>query len=280
MIMKTLSSLRQDLDHIDNEIVALLNKRMKVIEQVAQYKDEHHLPVMDANRENEVIEMARRQAENPVLKDSIDTLFHGIMDIAKGAVVFRREVKLPVTRVGIIGMGLIGGSIAKGLKAKNRDLKIISLKWDGPDNIMAKESGLLEKEAQSLEELIREVDLIVIATPISSVIPVAKEIGALKSVLQKKLVVIDVASVKGAIVKEFEKLSDNTIAFIPTHPMAGTEHSGFINGKASLFIEAPWIITPHDKISEPAIDIIRSFIQFLGGSLSPCLQRLTIKRRR
>ena len=126
-------------------------------------------------------------------------------------------------------------------------------------------SGILEKEAATLSELIQNADLIVLAVPISTVIPISKEIVKVKSLLKKKLIVIDVASVKAGIAEEFEKLSDSSVEFVATHPMAGMEKRGFEYSKATLFVDAPWIITPHKNNTESTLEAVRSLIQYLGA---------------
>ena len=115
--MNALSSLRKELDQVDTQIVNLLNERMRLTAQVSEYKDEHHLPLFDEEREKAIIAQVKELAENPVLKDRIESFFHLIMDAAKASGIFGRKVSLPFTRIGIIGLGLIGGSIANGLKA-------------------------------------------------------------------------------------------------------------------------------------------------------------------
>lgn len=145
---------------------------------------------------------------------------------------------MPFQKVGIIGLGLIGGSIAKALKQKG--CYVATVKSKSPD--VAKAKKIIDRVFPSIEALTHEVDLLVIATPLSSIIPIARQISS-----DHPLLVIDVGSVKGPIAKEFAKLTKGQVEFLATHPMAGTEKSGFDAADPDLFKEAPWIIVPHRK---------------------------------
>jgi len=171
----------------------------------------------------------------------------------------------PFKKVGIIGLGLLGGSIAKALKNKRGSTLICSLARTNPEQLLASQSDALDLEFTTLEEMAQEVDLIVIASPLSTVMSIAKEIALLQKVRTKKLIVIDIGSVKGEITKLFESLSTTQVEFIATHPMAGSEKQGFANSKTSLFVEKPWVITPHKKNTDDCLKQIETLITFLGA---------------
>lgn len=141
-------------------------------------------------------------------------------------------------KIGIIGLGLIGGSIAKKLKEKGYSISTVKSK--SPD--IAKAKQILDRIFPTLNELLQNIDLLIIATPLSSILPIARKIKS-----DRPLLVIDVGSVKGAIVKEFSKLTCGQVEFLSTHPMAGTEQKGFDHADPNLFQGAPWIIVPHKK---------------------------------
>jgi len=155
-------------------------------------------------------------------------------------------------KVGIIGLGLIGGSIAKALKAKG--YYVATVKSKSPD--VAKARKVIDRVFPTLNALIQEVDLLVLATPLSTIIPIAREIAS-----DRRLLVIDVGSVKGEIVREFERLTKGSVEFLSTHPMAGNEKSGFAASDPKLLEDAPWIIVPHAKNKTK----IASWIRMLGA---------------
>lgn len=164
-------------------------------------------------------------------------------------------------KVGILGLGLIGGSLAKALKARRH--LIVTVKRECADQALALQEGVLDEEYETLEELVQEVELLILASPLSTIVPIAKEISRLKQ--SKPLLVLDLSSVKGEIVSELEKLSHASVEFLSTHPMAGSEKRGFANSKADLFLEAPWILTAHGKNSREALSRAKTLIASVGG---------------
>ena len=81
--MKELHELRQELDQLDGEIVALFEKRMDIARQVAQYKLEHDLPVLDQGREAQVIASREAMLADAALATSVRTLFETIMALSR-----------------------------------------------------------------------------------------------------------------------------------------------------------------------------------------------------
>lgn len=102
-----------------------------------------------------------------------------------------------------------------------------------------------------------EAELTIIATPLSAIVSAAHEL--------KAPLVMDIGSIKGEIAKEFEKLTTEAQEFIATHPMAGSEKSGYENSRSDLFHAAPWVITPHGKNSAEGLNKIKTLIGLLGA---------------
>ncbi len=143
-------------------------------------------------------------------------------------------------KIGIIGLGLMGGSIFKALQGKR--------------DVLADED-LLER--------LDEIDLLILAVPISAILVLGEKIAQQK--LRRPLVVCDIGSVKGEISERFEEWSQDLLEFIATHPMAGKVESGFEASDPELFQEATWVITPHAKNSETALQKIEELIALLGS---------------
>ncbi|MES2122218.1 MAG: prephenate dehydrogenase/arogenate dehydrogenase family protein [Chlamydiota bacterium] len=156
-------------------------------------------------------------------------------------------------KVAIIGLGLIGGSIAKRLKTMHPERPIASMKKEGCVDILF----------ESWEELVQWSDLIVLATPIGVVVPLARIIK--EAHRTRPVVVIDVGSVKRKICREFERLSEGAIEFLGTHPMAGKELSGWEASEAELFQGAPWIIAPHGRNSDGVQEAVIAWVRMLGA---------------
>src|SRR5690606_34512451 len=80
-----------------------------------------------------------------------------------------------------------------------------------------------------------------------------------------KKLVIDVASVKKSVTNVFSVLSDANVEFVATHPMAGTEFSGFNHARKGLFKSKPWIICPHEDNAADSIDFVKNFVDSFGA---------------
>jgi len=153
--------------------------------------------------------------------------------------------KVTINSVGVIGLGLIGASILKDLKKHAPELRRYGVSL-GREQKIAYNEQLIQEELE-LTEFVESCDLIIIATPIDEVVATAKKIAKISSYRTKGLIVTDVASVKESIAPAFKELSNGTIDFIPSHPMGGSEKSGYQASHGGLFRGKPWIICSTQK---------------------------------
>lgn len=145
----------------------------------------------------------------------------------------------PVQSVAVIGLGLIGGSILKDIERHSPQTKRYG--WsNGRELTYAREIGLIEP-TNSLAETIKKAEVIIIATPIPTIDSIAREI---KKCLPKtaKKTITELGSVKGGVRELFASLTTDLHQFVQTHPMGGSEKTGFEGSKAGLFREKPWLI--------------------------------------
>jgi prephenate dehydrogenase/chorismate mutase len=258
-----LNTLRKQLDSVDEKIVKLLEERFMITDRVALYKDAHKIPLTDKGREDEVMEKIRDTVSHGILKEHISDIYEMIFSLNKTARRLRQQKGQPFDKVGIIGLGLMGGSIIKAVRMKQPELEIYTVIRDSDDLALAQRQGYITKQLEDVESLAQKCDLIIIASPIANVISIAKVIA--KTNPSNSLTVMDIASVKEKIAKEFETISSENITFVATHPMAGSEKMGFANAEALLFVDKPWVICPHKKNKPHQIDTIKMFIEFLGS---------------
>jgi len=169
----------------------------------------------------------------------------------------------PFRSIGLLGLGLIGGSLAQAIKAKDPTVKLCSLKREDQDSKLALASGLIDQFVQTPLELVQHVEMLVIATPLSSILSLAEELAQCSSFLSHPVLIIDVGSVKGPIQERFETISHDRMEFLATHPMAGREKSGFSSSNKHLFEKATWAITPHQKNSTQNLFRLCKWIEFL-----------------
>lgn len=258
--MNTLKELREEIDAIDAEIISLLTKRMDIVDKIGALKRSHHYNVVDTSREEEIMRQIDSTVSCPLQKAEISNIFQEIIKEARKRQLFFQHPHCPFKNIGIIGLGLMGGSLCKALKIKDKNIKISTL---APLEDEGQQSWI-DNVYSSLAELIPQVDLLILASPISTIIPYAHEIKESLPV-GKKLVIIDIAGVKQEISATFEKLTNEEVEYISTHPMSGKEKCGFPHSDPTLFIHRPWIVVPHDKNTTRALRQICALIHFCGG---------------
>ena len=151
-------------------------------------------------------------------------------------------------KVGIVGLGLIGGSIFKKLSSlEEYEVIGVSRSLDGVENV--------SRDYES----IKDCDLVFVCTPMNTVL---KTLDKLNEILLTSTVVSDVSSLKGFVSKK--KYNFN---FIPSHPMAGTEKNGWENSFEALFEGAKWAITPLEGIIDEGFELLEKVIEDLGADV-------------
>lgn len=136
-------------------------------------------------------------------------------------------------KIGIIGLGLIGGSLFKSLK----DYDVIA--------VSKSQSG---ENIYKTYDVLKDRDLVFVCTPMNKTLTVLDE---LEGILNADTVVTDVCSLK-----EFVSKKKRPYKFIPSHPMAGTEHKGYENSFEGLFKGASWVVIASENESSRLMDII------------------------
>ncbi len=146
-------------------------------------------------------------------------------------------------RLAIIGLGLIGGSIARAIRSGPPESSFDSIvAWSptgsGPAAALA--DGVIDRAAPSLAEALDRADLIVLASDPLSCLGLLEEIAATQ-VRGAPPTITDVASTKVALVNRADRLR---LSFVGGHPLAGLETSGYGSARADLFNGAPWVVCP------------------------------------
>ncbi len=260
-----LDTIRDEIDVIDTEIAKLLSRRFDIIENVAKIKNEKGLPVADSRRESEIVQKLKGAVTNTYLADMVETFYSKVLEASRTIQELEKNKDtVPYAKIGIIGLGTIGGSIVKTLKKQQPTIHIATIKRESRDEQLATEAGDVDEVCDRLEDLCTSSNLIIIATPIANIVEYAKRIKVAAG--DRALTVIDVGSVKAGIAREFESLSTDTIQFVPTHPMAGSHLPGFDHSSTLFFIHRPWVITPHSKNTVVEIEKVKKLISILGST--------------
>tara|TARA_B100001123_G_C15142399_1_gene960053 strand:+ start:182 stop:1099 length:918 start_codon:yes stop_codon:yes gene_type:complete len=161
--------------------------------------------------------------------------------------------KINIDKVLIIGVGLIGSSIARALKEYGITSKIYGIDNNPEVRSKCKNLNILVDVKSNLEDFNENFDLIIICTPLSKY----KEIfSSIDSFVNKSTLVTDVGSTKVSVIKDYQNIINNHfINFVPSHPIAGLEKSGPEFGFAKIFENRYCILTPINKNDESTIKI-------------------------
>ncbi|GJL84589.1 MAG: cyclohexadienyl dehydrogenase [Micavibrio sp.] len=167
-------------------------------------------------------------------------------------------------KVTIIGLGLIGSSMARGIKEKELAEQLVAA--DRDQNVCDKvmELGVVDEATANLAEGIKDSDLIILAVPVGAIEDVGKEIGPF---LKPDAIVTDTGSVKQAVVDALQPFLPESVHLVPGHPIAGTEFSGPESGFAELFHGRWAILTPLPETSIKAVEKITALWQALGSNI-------------
>jgi len=165
-------------------------------------------------------------------------------------------------RITIIGLGLIGSSIARAAR-KNQVVKtIVGCDLSEISLAYAQKHSFIDTANSNLQEAVRGSQLVIIATPPSTLEDIAKTMAPH---LQEGAIVMDVCSVKLAAIAAIEPHIPAGVHFIPAHPIAGSEHSGVSAGRADLFEKKRVVVTPTDPKQDYTMQNVTSFWKGLGA---------------
>ncbi len=162
-------------------------------------------------------------------------------------------------RIGFIGLGLIGGSIAKAIRQYYPDYELLALDKNKESLALAVQEGTIDTVCSAIDEHFQQCSYIFLCAPISYN---TAYLSQLKTLIQPHCILTDVGSVKTSIHEEIIRLGMEE-NFIGGHPMAGSEKSGFINSKPHLIENAYYILTPSAKVSKEKLELYRTFIESL-----------------
>ena len=167
-------------------------------------------------------------------------------------------------RLALIGVGLIGSSIARAAKLQNAVGSIVATARSPETRRRIAELGLADQVVETNAEAVEGADLVIVCIPVGACGAVAAEIGPH---LAPGATVSDVGSVKGSVVRDMRPHLPAHVHFVPAHPVAGTEYSGPDAGFAELFVNRWCILTPPDGTDAAATDKLAQFWTLLGANV-------------
>ncbi|WP_199553666.1 prephenate/arogenate dehydrogenase family protein [Sandaracinobacteroides hominis] len=169
---------------------------------------------------------------------------------------------LPFSRVAIIGLGLIGSSVARAVRAKMPTVALTGTDADPAVRQRVIDLGLLDDVADTPAAAVVDADLVILAVPLGAFAVVARDIAA---DLSPGAIVSDVGSAKQTVIDAVRPLLPENVHLIPAHPVAGTERSGPDAGFPTLFEDRWCILTPLEGADETAVTRLAEFWTRLGS---------------
>ncbi len=176
----------------------------------------------------------------------------------------KKQNSSKLERVAIIGGGLIGGSLARAIRANKlcRHVAVSDISLEACAEI--KKIGFADSVHNDLVEAVKDADLIVLAIPVASTAVVLKEIAP---ILKAGAIISDVGSTKERTQDVMEELLPSHVQIVPAHPIAGTENSGPTAGFAELFKDKWLIITRSSRASDDAIKTVQELWEGCGAKV-------------
>ncbi|PVE26071.1 prephenate/arogenate dehydrogenase family protein [Microvirga sp. KLBC 81] len=167
-------------------------------------------------------------------------------------------------RIALIGLGLIGSSIARATKHLNLAGAVVAI--DRSEEVVARvrELQIADEATTDFVSGVKDADLVILCVPVGVCGAVAE---AMKPGLKPGCIVSDVGSVKASVIAQVQPHLPEGVHFVPAHPVAGTEHSGPDAGFATLFHNRWCILTPPEGTDEQAIERVRAFWAAMGSNV-------------
>ena len=160
--------------------------------------------------------------------------------------------------VFVIGLGLIGGSLALCIKKEHTQVSIIGYDINSEQVRLAKMLGIIDIAAKNIIDGAKEANLIIIAAPVNETEAIIQLLAELP--LNPEVIITDTGSTKGRIVAKASILQGKGITFIGGHPMAGSHKSGVSASKEILFENAFYLLTPGESVDPASVDNLKNWL--------------------
>jgi len=170
-----------------------------------------------------------------------------------------------IKKITIIGVGLIGGSLAKAIKNNNLAEAVFGFGRNLSRLKDAQKSNIIDQYSIDISEALEGASIVVIATPVGTFESILRE---LKPYITEGMIITDVGSTKTGIARSArEILVEMASCFVPAHPIAGKEKSGFESSDAELFLNKKVIITPLEINTDKTISSLKKLWEDVGADV-------------
>ncbi|HZR95133.1 MAG TPA: prephenate dehydrogenase/arogenate dehydrogenase family protein [Gaiellaceae bacterium] len=262
--MDDLRRLRDEIGAVDRALLEQLNRRLELVRRINTHKREAGAPVIDAEREAELLRELNAANAGPLSEPAVQSVFASILDVMKqelrrdgsagAAAPGPRRAAPAVARVAVVGTGLLGTSV--GLAARRAGSRVAG--WDVDEGTLREAAGAqaLDAAAASLADAVADAELVVVAVPVGSLAATAREALAASG---PATTVTDVGSTKRGIA------GVDDARLVPGHPLAGGASGGPARATADLFDGATWFVTPTPASDGDRVELVERFAASLGA---------------
>ncbi len=176
-----------------------------------------------------------------------------------------------IKRLAVIGVGLIGGSLARALRSVGEVGEVVGCGRGGPNLEKAVELGVIDRYSHDIAEAARGADMIFLAVPLGAM---QATFAALRGNIAENAIITDGGSAKGSVVRDCEAALGEVLPnFVPGHPIAGTENSGVEASVADLYRNRRVILTPLEGTAADAVDKTEAMWRACGAEVT----RMSVK---
>jgi prephenate dehydrogenase len=226
------------------------------VRQVRAHKQETGAPLIDAAREAELLDELAHANDGPLGEQAVRSLFSAVLDVMKQesqgsstAAPKAQRAPAPVSRLAIVGTGLLGTSVA--LAARRAGVASVR-GWDADPSTL-RESAV--ERASSLADAVADAELVVVSVPVGSVVATVRDALA----AAPEATVTDVGSTKRTLAAVEDP------RFVAGHPLAGGATGGPGRASADLFDGAVWFLTPSPAADRAHVETVDRFVAALGA---------------
>jgi prephenate dehydrogenase len=168
-----------------------------------------------------------------------------------------------IQRLAIVGLGLLGGSVAKAARARGLAAEIIGVGRDVGRLDAARRDGSVDRVTADLAAGARDADVVLLAAPVLAILTLLETVAR---VVGPETIVTDVGSTKAEIVATAARLGrERPLRFVGSHPMAGSEQSGYAHARVDLFQGATVIVTPTETTEPVAVKTVAALWEGVGA---------------
>ncbi len=285
-----LEESRARIDELDELIATLINERLMLCQEIGEAKKRMNKPVLDDKREQEVLNRVAAVATDPVIAKQLVDIYTTMLAGSRGLQENLSETTSPKAQAGldansgsntnssestvvqtrnperyfptvtILGLGLIGGTIARLIRQHSPKTNIIAV--DTPDVLQkALGEGLIDCAETKPTGAAERSSLVILAAPPKKNIDLLETIAPR---LSRRQLVVDVTSTKQEICEVAEHLDLNGADFIGGHPLFGSQKSGLEASSAVATAGAVFCLTPTSKSSQMSVKRFRRWLEGLG----------------